>query len=539
MLSYDHAVAIIHDESADCPKTPKGPMQIRDMNGSFSQSIRSFRGNYPIHLGSMLAALVLCFLSIPLLLRSPWVDEIMLFLNYPPGFPRALTQPLEWYHQAATPLYSMTIGQLGDLRPEIVRLVSTFIIAFCSVLLLSHRSKSLATVGYASLAILLFPQPFHMLSEMKHYGLEIVGTLLAIRWFVDKPSTEAIGSRDVLMLALSALLGLSTIPVAGIALGTHVTLKIAIHRRMDRIEALHVALFTLFLLGYYAWVKHLMVFLTYNFSYMYADNGPTENLKDLARTFVAVGGGSMKVLLFLIIPFAFVAYQARGNIERLRLTLITSAIALAFVLLSALGFYPARENRFVTWTVAFLWVYVVTILSLIPHETRLTSLTKVKYAFLGMVVLSAFTHVWGLWWNLGNEFSSTANNKAISELRSLPPSNVGFWAGGEPVVDYYRRFYPDLNKHYYFGRINWKSRYSKFDPSTIDYFGRANAMLQEAPANAEFIVFASHYVIDGSDRYNQPKSSGLHAALQTNDCSYVPNNFKRVTIYKVTKADKE
>jgi len=483
----------------------------------------------------VLGALALCLLALPLFLRSPWADEIMLFLNFPPAFPEGIVQPLAWYYQAAPPLYNAVIGQFAHLRPETVRFLSMFLIALPSVFLLSRRSKPAATVAYALLAMLLFPRPFQMLSEMKHYGLEIVGGLLAVRWFIDKPSSETLRARDLLVLAASALTGFSTIPVAGIALGTHVLLRFAIRRQINGVEVLLGAAFGAFLVGYYLLAKHLMLYLEFGFTETYGAQTASENLKALLGCFARLGGGSLRLLLFLLIPAAFVAYWSKDNPLARRLTILAIVLLMAFVVLSALGIYPARRARFLTWTASILWTYVVTFLYLLPEESRFGHWQKVKYAFLGMVALTGINHTASLWSRIGQELSHTSNNAAIAQLRALPPSRIGLWAGGEPVIEYYRRFYPDLNKHDYFGHQNWKSRFEVFDPTTIDYLGRARTMMQEISKAGEFYVFASHYGIHRTDRYNQPKVEGLHTAFKDFACSYDTTNFKYATLYRVTE----
>jgi hypothetical protein len=509
------------------------------MKWPFPDSLRLPEGRSLVILGSALAAFTLCVLSVPLLSRSPWVDEIMLFLNYPTGILRAFTQPLEWYHQAATPLYSATIGQLGEQRPELVRFVSAFVISFGCLLLLCWHSKSLAMVGCALMALLIFPQPLQMLSEMKHYGFEILGSLLALRWFLDKPWNETIVWRDVLVLALSAMLGISTIPVAGIVLGTHVLWRTLIQRQVHWAEAVPIVVFLAFLLGYYALIKHLMEFLVHNFANTYGEKSVTENLRTLAGSFLTVGGGPSKVLAFAVMPYLVVAYLGRTNPEARRLTVITSVMGLAFVGLTVLEIYPARRARFLTWTVSFIWVYVLAMVAWLPDKGRLTFATKAKYAFVGMLAMGGFLHLSSLWLRLGQDFSSTANNRAVKQLRALPPSKVGFWAGGEPVVEYYRRFYPDLDKHDYFGRSDWRSRYSKWDPLNTDYQGLAGEMLEEAPEDSEFYIFASHYDIAGAGLYNDLKSEGLHSALELHDFGYEPESYRYVTLYKVEAVKSE
>jgi hypothetical protein len=64
-------------------------------------------------------------------------------------------------------------------------------------------------------------------------------------------------------------------------------------------------------------------------------------------------------------------------------------------------------------------------------------------------------------------------------------------------------------------------------------------MLEEAPEDSEFYIFASHYDIAGAGLYNDLKSEGLHSALELHDFGYEPESYRYVTLYKVEAVKSE
>ncbi len=69
----------------------------------------------------IVASLFILILCLPLLGRSLWVDEAMLFSNNPLPHIIDIFRPLPYYDQAATPFYSVlmsVIGNYDDLFPN-------------------------------------------------------------------------------------------------------------------------------------------------------------------------------------------------------------------------------------------------------------------------------------------------------------------------------------------------------------------------------------------------------------------------------------
>jgi hypothetical protein len=198
--------------------------------------------------------------------------------------------------------------------------------------------------------------------------------------------------------------------------------------------------------------------------------------------------------------------------------LFSLVVGSAFLFFSAIGLYPVTNSRHVTWSAAFFWS-IVFFGIYFGFSGNLIS----KTISLGLLIFLVFLSSKNIYrfWHSNHEI--TENNQAISFIRNLPPSNIGLWIGGQPVVHYYSRLYPDLEKHRFFGKINSLSaridipdNVSKINE--IEYHGLKNqpggwgsmvmfrifqdyalpakVFIDEAPRSEAFYILASHYNIN-------------------------------------------
>lgn len=66
-----------------------------------------------------------------------------------------------------------------------------------------------------------------------------------------------------------------------------------------------------------------------------------------------------------------------------------------------------------------------------------------------------------------------------------------------------------------------------------DYTLPAKVLIEEAPRDQAFYIFASHYNINASGGYEKSRVVALHQALENAQCDYdLFKSFKNISIYK-------
>ena len=490
----------------------------------------------------------------PLMSRSLWVDEAMLFRNYPIENFSEIFLPLRYYDQAATPLYSLFASLIATLDISTGRYASTLFIVSAIVWLLTYRQSSAVTLFVAILGAFAFYSPLIMYSEFKHYGFEVIGVLISIRWFLFKKNTDALNSKDVLILFSSLTFGISTLITSTVTICIFLFKKYLSLKKIISKDFIYLFFFIGIAITYYLLIKKVTVFQIENYVDAYSNKGFIGNLKALLAAGFGVVGKQGIVLVSLATALLFTALK---DIQVQRLLLLSVVTAFAFFVASALGLYPATNARHMNWSAGF---YVALIFygikSNLDHKRRLPKLIAITLCILLTLIISRSIY------NVhNNNVENTENNIAISFIRDLPPSIVGLWIGGQPVIEYYQKIYPDLSKHSYFGLINvesdridlknQKSSFDDYDYSEFkdkkgawgrmvmfrimnDYSVPARSLLNQLPRGKDFYIFASHYDVQAKDGYSVMRVIALHEELKNKNCSFsVIKQLRNLSIYQV------
>jgi hypothetical protein len=393
-----------------------------------------------------------------------------------------------------------------------------------------------------------------MYSELKHYGLELVGTLISITWFIYKDPNDKFSFFDTAILSLGMVCGINTLVISILASIIFSCYKILIYKNITRKELNALFVLFLFALLYYFNIKHLTSIQVSNYPHAYLDRGPigyAHQLLYVVYHFLEKEG----LVAFLSTLFLFV-FIIRDAIPK-RLIFFSILTGLTFLSLSMLNLYPVNFPRHITWAAAFFYALIFYSIHLSIGKQ---GLAKLAGFFVFAVVLFISTLNISFLWN--EDFEKTPNNQAISFIRSLPPSNILLYSGGQPVIEYYSKFYPDLKKHSYFGKINVTSKKVTISKNNLinekqkfemnrhspgawtrmwalaimqdDFKEPARILLDEVPRDKEFYIFASHYKINDKYSFHKTIVAGLNSALTDAGCNFeVVNQLKDdVSIYK-------
>ena len=504
-----------------------------------SSFINSLRGNL---VSCAFVTLLVILVSWSFLGRSPWTDEVSLFTNYPFSPFHAFFSPLPYFNQAATPLYSLVWSLIGFLSPFYIRLLSLSTLLFLSICLVSYsiERRPLTAACVAAASVVAYRPSFMMLSEMKHYGLEILACLCIVIWVVRKDHRESLNRNDLLILTVSLLLGISTFPLGVIALAIFFVLRFWKIGSITKIDYLLSLAYVASASAYYFLVKNIVFFQISNYPDAYRYDGIAVSIKQYLSALFGLlpGGGQKAVILFALIPFFIVFLRSLVNDSSRRLLAFSATTFLVYLALTALGVYPAKYTRHVVWFSAILWVLFATSLSFVMDCIRQYSRhVLVSYIPLVAVVVISFAPLVRSASITSSDLSSTHNNEAISELKTMPASKLRFWIGGEKVFHYYLRHDPALSK---FSVRDWKPSPSElvkyenpdsYDRTKIDMLPSARDAIGDILPGERFLIFASHFNRQGGWAPNRAK--GLHTALAERMCKFSTKDFNGVSIYDV------
>jgi len=529
-------------------------VQINSFVNAIHQSlIARDRGLHSLIL-SILVAIIVGLALYPMMNRSLWVDEAMLFRNYPIENIGAIFSPLRYYDQAATPLYSLFASLIAPLDISTGRYTSTIFIISSVVWLLIFGRSSPITISIAFLGVFAFFNPLLMYSEFKHYGFEVIGVSISIRWFLFKNNTDKLNAKDLFFLTSSLIFGISTLITSAVAICVFLLTRYFNERKLNRNDYIYFFCFLCVAIAYYLLIKRVTVFQIENYVDAYNNKGIFGNLKALLGAGLGVVGKGGLAVLFIATVLLLTAPK---DVQIQRLLLLSVATALAFMAASALGLYPATNARHMNWSAGF---YVAFVFYGLKGNINYKGFSKPLTIFLiTLLFVAAALNIFKIYRN-GTE--NTENNLAISFIRSLPPSNVGLWIGGQPVIEYYKKIYPDLSKHSYFGLVNVESE--KIDtknqiPQFNDYafsemknnkgaWGKmvifrimndfsipARSLLKELSQSKDFYILASHYDIQAENGYSKMRVIALHEEMKKENCSFiVVKQLINVSIYRVT-----
>lgn len=419
--------------------------------------------NYLVH--CICTSIFMALICLKGLGTSPWMDEAMLFSNYPLNHLFESLSPLSRYDQAATPLYSTLYGWTAPYRTEIIKAVH-FISIFClSIILLGWRERSNKAILVAAITLPTLPEALRYMQEMKHYGLEAVGSLGLLSWFLNKSNDSRFTIRDAGFLLLMMLLGFPTLPIAGITLISYAALRINKRSRFSPGELLWVFATSASMVVYYILIKRLTVFQFSNYPSPYLYTGFADSAKAFINASMSLMPSGRIGTAVAGVAFITLIIDSRRNRRSLRLCLIISVILIAFTVLAGVNLYPAKYDRHVFWASSLAWIvlYEACMRQLRPRQTD--GHAEINLSLVNKIVAIAMTAVMGFFaissamnirkFATAEPFNDTF--KAITYVREKPNLVVGLYGGAQSVTDFYSKQYQDLSSRRYFGRMRSES----------------------------------------------------------------------------------
>jgi hypothetical protein len=469
---------------------------------------------------------------------------VALFLNYPLTFFGAALDPLPFLNQAATPLYSLTWGILGTLEPFYVRLVTISLLVFLSLFLISQISEQGTLLGVvsATLSILLYDPALVMLSEMKHYGLEILSSLIVITWFTRKDLHSKINNIDILILSLALVTGMSTIPVGPIALATFLAIRILRGISPRKLELVRIAAYLGLVFAYYLLAKRVTLYQLSNYPEAYFFHGPLQAVSTLLRNIRSLDPrASLKYLFaFSVVPLTLVGLNSVGSVRSRRLIILFVVVLITYIALAGIGIYPASAQRHVVWLISYFWVFMASSICILYRFVKSRTSSPLLLSLPFLIPVFAVQGRYRYIWNSSPEDLSISDNKAaISYLASQPKSKIFFWYGGGYVYHYFLRFNPNLSKHEIGlsrpGRSSLRSILNpkSHDPRKSDMLPSALNAIRHAKPGEDFIVFGSHYDWEGKWGGQVNVAQSIINAFGARDCSYRVKGFSGAVVYHV------
>lgn len=491
-------------------------------------------------------------LCAPLLDRSTWGDEVMLLLNTPLGSMLDAWHPLPFYDQAGTPAFTLVLSLFSSMDIALMRACCMFLVVFCLVFSMVSAVPRLSALNVliGLLVLMILSNALVMYSEFKHYGLEAAGMAVLISWYITRRGEKALGPGDVLLVLVGLSLGISTVVVAGLVV---CVFFIERYRSSVKINALEWVLFAAlgFCIGlHFLNIQHITEIQVSNYSSAYQNLGVIENLRKFVRAlwrFLELPG------VLALATFSVILLISSNSARVQRFLVLCALSLLCFSVLVASGHYPATSARHVTWMAGFTTFLVYLAITSLPKDRTMLNVIS------GLLLVS-FSAA-GTYAVYTNNHEHTENSKAIQYLAELEPTKIGYWIGGQPVVHLYQRYNPELVKHEYFGDINARSvrvntqtsspiasvpefNDAKSEPggwgklvqfnSDKDFEIPAQSLIEAAPKNEDFYIFATHYILDTTREPGLSRVQGLHKALDSNNCDFnIASSFEKAAIYKV------
>ena len=497
-----------------------------------------------------IVSLFVCFSALFILAyqtmdRSIWSDEAMLLLNYPLDSLSDIFNPLPLYAQSTSPLLSVLLSLFGNENSTLLR-AGTFVLLAGGILVAFRLHKaSLVQQAAAVLTILSMPIMLTYVTEVKHYGYEILGASIAIGWLIKKDPSEVIRFQDVVLLCLSLMTGFSTLIITFLALATYQFEHTKLTRKVSLKNLIFVILFTLATFLYYLVLKHAASLQLANFSDSYAIEGGVAILRFVFVVIVVASPVIPVVILTCIL------LNKRMHLPHVhRFVIYSIMVFVTFILLSFLGLYTVESPRHGAWVSAFVLAAILLSVELYPTIQRVLYRRIYAALLLIFILLPSGYTVKEIFTDEGM-LERIDQKPIINFLANHEPVTIGLWFCGQPMIEYFIKSNPELAKHNYIGiRNNQSTVPNDFSNlphdkivktledninspgswvQSIAYYRQgkgmdvmAQAMVNEAPKNSDFYIYAGLMTYDGAEIFETYSQKSLLDTLESNNCSHKP-----------------
>ncbi|MEI4488269.1 hypothetical protein V8J36_18915 [Frigidibacter sp. MR17.14] len=519
--------------------------------------------------GLCLLGLVLCLLA----QRGLWLDEAMMLVNMPLPDPLAAFAPLPRYTQAAPPPFSLLLSLLASLPVPAIRLALATTGCLAVALAFRHDWRRPCFAAALTLALLGPQLGLYYLTELKYYGFDAVGVVLALAWAARRSPAAPFGLRDAVWLWAASLCGIATIAVSGTVLLLALPGRVA--RRSPRQLARDLVMATVIFAGiglHYLAVRTATSVQLATYAEYFEAGTPSDHSapqsqpasqsqpepaaappwRDRLAAFGTLARDILRKAGIVVTASALLCCLALGvagprdpAARRMAGAAIASLATMAGLV--ATGLFPAFTARHVVFLAGYPVALGLAAL-LVPAGPRLWP--RLLQAGLALMMLGATAITLR---NLIQDrliVQPNANREILSLLAAAPPGPVAPWGFGQPVLEAYRDRIAGLAARPVVARTNpataapdpalfgpagtalspaafsarieahrdepggW-ARQMLYGRRGLDMAPLAERLLDAAPRGAVFYVFSSHLM---QARADGPEMAPLTTRLDAAGC---------------------
>lgn len=396
--------------------------------------------------------------------RSIWIDEVSQLINFPLDNVAQAFGPLPEAQQAGPPLFNLMLHALSGLSLTVLRIVMiTLTLGVVLAALVGAFGKRPLPIA-AGLFVLLSHQPFLINASMlKFYAFDIIGFAIFAAWIYAKNRDEPFNMRDVAVVLVGMLVGVSTIVGACIVVAVFCFLRL-VQRQLGMREIAFAGLIGLIAVAYYLQISHATGIQITAFPDAYGKTGMAAELSFLhagAQLFQRRGLVLLLVLFVLAVAaLLFLRGAARSKLGGLMLFAVT--IFLVFLGLAAIGKYPAVSSRHLLWMLGIFPVFTGAVIACLAEPG---SDARRPAAIGGLVVLAFLFVGFGartvMKWP--PQIVEGASDQLVSTLAGLPPSDVVKYFGSFRLIPLMIERGAPITQHTYAPALSTKS--GAIDPS--------------------------------------------------------------------------
>lgn len=421
--------------------------------------------------GPALLGLVLLFGAVQLWFwtdRGIWIDEIAQLLNYPLNSVGEAFGRLPQAQQAAPPLFNLLLHAISGLSVQAMRWVMAGLTLGAIALALLGALGGRPLPVAAGLLVLLAQETFLLNATMlKFYAFDIAGFAIFAAWVYARGRGTPLALRDAATLLAGMLIGVSTIVGACVAVAVFLGLRLA-GGQVKPQEWAVAALIPVVAFGYYLQIDYATEIQISSFPDAYGRTGVAAVLKFLQSTWQLFGFRGAVVLAVVVglALLAAVLLRGAGRSRLAGLLLFGLAVSAAFMVLAAIGKYPAVSARHLAW---ILGIYAVLTGAVVAALTGPGLWARQRLVALGGLVLLAML-LTGSALKVAMKWPPQviegASEELVDGLAALPASPVLTYFGADLLIPLELARGAPITQHDYAPALSFAS--GEIDPA---YFG--------------------------------------------------------------------
>lgn len=415
----------------------------------------------------MILGLVLVFGVVQLYFwtdRSIWIDEVSQLINFPLDNLAQAFGPLPEAQQAGPPVFNLMLHAISGLPLTVLRIIIiTLTLGVVLAALIGAFGKRPLPIA-AGLFVLLSHQPFLINASMlKFYAFDIIGFAIFAAWIYAKNRDEAFNLRDVAVLLVGLLAGVSTIVGGCIVVGVFLFLRL-LRKQLGIREIVYAGMIGVIAVAYYLQISYATSIQITAFPDAYGKTGMAAEWSFLhaASQLFQRRGLVLLILLSVLAVGSLLLLKGEARSKLAGLMLFAVTIFVVFLGLAAIGKYPAVSSRHLLWMLGIYPIFAAAVFACLAEPG---TQSRRPLAIGGMIVL-AFLFV-GIGARTAMKWPPQivegASDQLVSTLADLPPSPVVKYFGSFRLIPLKIEKGAPITQHTYAPALSTKS--GVIDPS--------------------------------------------------------------------------